>query len=393
MRPKSAIISAKHAVIMTYIHETPAWPQFRWDDQALSPLLASVRHKQGRLVGRLEVLGFDLRSEAVLQTITSDVVKSSEIEGERLNTLQVRSSIARRLGMNVAGLVPAERNVEGIVEMMLDATQNHEQALTKDRLYAWHAALFPTGRSGMTLIRVGDWRDDASGAMQVVSGPIGREKVHFQAPSADRLDHEMADFLAWFETEKAIDLVLAAGIAHLCFITIHPFQDGNGRIARAISDMALARSEQSGQRFYSMSSQIRAEREDYYDQLETAQKGGLNITRWLTWFLGCLSRALDGAELALGAVISKARFWEAMAGHTLNDRQTNMLNRLQDGFEGKLTTSKWAKLSKCSQDTALRDIEDLVSAGVLRRSTSGGRSTNYELVALPSDTRGEMEAE
>jgi len=296
---------------MVYNHQRDDWPAFRWSDEQLAQPLAAVRHRQGRLIGRMEALGFPLRAEAVLQTLTQDVLKSSEIEGEILDPDQVRSSIARRLGMDIAGLVASDRNVEGVVEMMLDATQKYGQPLSAQRLHAWHASLFPTGRSGMMRIAVGAWRDDAGGPMQVVSGPIGREHVHYQAPSADRLDHEMRLFLDWFEAKTGPDPVLRAGIAHLWFVTIHPFDDGNGRIARAIADMALARAEQTNQRFYSMSAQIRLERKTYYDMLETTQKGGLDITPWLSWFIACLDRAFDGAEATLANVLRKAHFWDA----------------------------------------------------------------------------------
>src|SRR3972149_146459 len=365
-----------------YIHERPDWPKFRWDQKALAAQLAAVRHRQGRLIGRMEALGFSFRKEAVLQTLTLDVLKSSEIEGEILNPEQVRSSIARRLGMDIAGAVPADRNVEGVVEMMLDATQNYDKPLTADRLFGWHSALFPTGRSGMHRIVVGAWRDDARGPMQVVSGPIGKEKVHYEAPSARRLNAEMSRFLAWANKKDGTDPVLRAALAHLWFVTIHPFDDGNGRIARAISDMALARSEHSAQRFYSMSAQIRREQKAYYDVLEATQKGDLDITPWFQWFLGCLDRALDGAEKISRTVLKKARFWEAHAGVSFNDRQRNVLNRLLDGFEGKLTSSKWAKLTKSSQDTALRDIDDLLKRGVLKRDPQGGRSTSYSLAEI-----------
>ena len=371
---------------MTYIHEREEWPSFRWQDQDLAASLARVRHRQGRLIGRMEALGFKLRAEAVLSTLTEDVIKSSEIEGEQLDKDQVRSSIARRLGMDVAGLVPAERNVEGVVEMMLDATQNFSQPLTQERLFGWHASLFPNGRSGMTKIIVGDWRTLATGPMQIVSGAIGREKVHFEAPSADRLPHEMVRFLDWLESKKETDPVIAAGVAHLWFVTIHPFEDGNGRIARAIADLALARSENSAQRFYSMSSQIRAERNRYYEMLERTQKGELDITPWLQWFLDCLSRAFDKADETLNAVMMKARFWDAIKGISLNERQQLVINRFLDGFEGNLTSSKWAKLAKCSQDTASRDIEDLVRKGVLQRSAAGGRSTSYSIIMPEVDT-------
>jgi len=332
-----------------------------------------VRHRQGRLMGHMEALGFKLRQEAVLETLSADVIKSSEIEGERLDAEQVRSSIARRLGLDIGALKPADRDVEGIVEMMLDATRSYDQPLTAERLLAWHASLFPTGRSGMT----------RAGPMQVVSGPVGREHVYFEAPQAARLDREMAAFLEWFNQPAETDEVLKAGLAHLWFVTIHPFEDGNGRIARAIADMALARSESSPQRFYSMSAQIRPERAAYYDILERAQKGTLDITSWMEWFVGCLGRAIDGAQKTLGAVLAKARFWDSVSALALNERQRLVLNRLLDGFEGKLTTSRYAKLAKCSQDTALRDILPLVEGGLLVRSPGGGRSTSYALAAGP----------
>jgi Fic family protein len=342
--------------------------------------LAGVRHQQGRLIGRMEALGFRFRQEAVLHTLTSDVLKTSEIEGEKLDAEQVRSSIARRLGMDVGGLTPAARNVEGIVELMLDATGRYERPLTRARLFAWHASLFPTGRTGMTRIRTGAWRDDKRGPMQVVSGPVGRERVHFQAPPAGRLTREMNAFLADFNGRTGIDPVLKAGLAHLWFVTIHPFDDGNGRIARAIADLALARSEKSSQRFYSMSAQIQQERSAYYEVLEATQRGTLDITRWMAWFLGCLGRAIGGAQTALEAVLAKARFWESIAGVSLNDRQRRVVNRVLDGgFEGTLTSSKYARLANCSQDTAARDIASLVQRGVLVRNSAGGRSTSYSL--------------
>ena len=362
-----------------YIHELKDWPRLHWDTDRLAEPLASVRHRQGRLLGRMESMGFSLRQEAVLRTLTADVLKSSEIEGEKLDADQVRSSIARRLGMDIGALKPADRNVEGVVEMMLDATRNYDKPLTAERLFSWHATLFPTGRSGMTKITVGAWRDDGAGPMQVVSGPIGKERVHFVAPAAARLEHEMTAFLEWFNRPAEIDEVLKASLSHLWFVTIHPFDDGNGRIARAIADMALARSEKTSQRFYSMSSQIRQEREAYYDILEQTQKDGMDVTPWMDWFLGCLGSAIDGADAILGSVLVKARFWERIQGTPLNKRQTLVLNRLLDGFEGKLTTSKYAKLTKSSQDTALRDILPLVERGILIRGPEGGRSTSYEL--------------
>jgi Fic family protein len=363
-----------------YLWEKPDWPAFTWDETSLSSLLARVSREQGRLLGKMEVLGFDLRSEAHLRTLTEDVVKSSEIEGERLDPEQVRSSIARRLGMDIGGLFPADRDVEGVVEMMLDATGNYALPLTEERLFAWHASLFPTGRSRMTRIRVGQWRDDRDGPMQVVSGPIGREKVHYQAPPADHVPDEMARFLHWFEQPGDTDPLLFAGLAHLWFVTIHPFDDGNGRIARAIADMVLARSEKTGRRFYSLSAQIRKERKAYYDMLEWTQKGDLDVTRWQDWFLNCLFRAIEGAQETLSQILQKARFWEHFAKEPLNERQIKVLKRLLDGFEGKLTTSKWAKIAKCSQDTAYRDILDLIERGAMRKDPAGGRSTSYSLV-------------
>jgi Fic family protein len=362
-----------------YVHELKDWPRFHWSAEKLAAPLASVRHRQGRLIGRMEALGFDLQQEAVLQTLTSDVLKSSEIEGEKLDFEQVRSSIARRLGIDIGALKPADRHVEGVVEMMLDATRHYDQALTAERLFGWHAALFPTGRSGMTRIRTGTWRDDSTGPMQVVSGPTGKERVHFEAPKADRLAGETEAFLDWFEGKDPIDPVLRAALAHLWFVTLHPFEDGNGRIARAIADMALARSEQSPQRFYSMSAQINQEHNAYYDILQATQKGTMDIRPWVEWFLGCLGRAIDGAHVTLGAVLDKARFWERVKHVKLNDRQRLVIDRLLDGFEGKLTTSRYATLARCSQDTAYRDILALVESAVLIQNPEGGRSTTYSL--------------
>ena len=368
--------------ISHYIHDLKDWPRFRWKQEWLTQRLAEVRHRQGRLIGRMEALGFQLRAEAVLQSLTEEVLKSSEIEGEVLDREQVRSSIARRLGMDIGGLTTSDRDVEGVVEMTLDATQRYSEPLTEERLFAWHAALFPTAHSSMTKITVGAWRDDKSGPMQVVSGVIGKEHVHYEAPGAVRLNKEMGKFLDWFSEDDSMDLVLKAGIAHLWFVTIHPFDDGNGRIARAIADMMLARSERSAQRFYSMSAQIRQERKAYYEILEATQKGELEITPWLEWFLDCLNRAFDRAETTLAAVLRKARFWEQRAGTSFNDRQRKIINQLLNGFEGKLTSSKWAKLAKCSQDTALRDIEELVRRGVLVKDAAGGRSTSYSLAEI-----------
>ncbi len=363
-----------------FIHELEDWPRLHWDQERIIPLLSTVRLRQGRLLGRMENLGFPLQEEAVLQTLTQDVVESSSIEGELLNKEQVRSSLARRLGMDVGALVPADRTVEGTVEMMLNATQLYAEPLTEERLFGWQAALFPTGRSGLARLRIGDWRDDVNGPMEVVSGPIGKERIHFEAPAAVRLPFEMAAFLAWFNSQAPhLDPVIKAGLAHLWFVTIHPFDDGNGRIARAIADLALARSEGTAQRFYSLSAQIRWERKAYYNILEGTQCGGLDVTEWLAWFLGCLDRALVGAEEALDAVLGKSRFWEKHGSVNLNERQRLMLNRLLDGFTGKLTTSKWATIAKCSQDTAYRDIQDLIERDVLHKDTAGGRSTSYNI--------------
>jgi Fic family protein len=368
--------------IEAYIHNKADWPRFRWNQERLAPRLAEVRYRQGRLIGQMKSLGFPLQAEAVLSTLTEDVLKSSEIEGEKLDRGQVRSSIARRLGIDIGGLTPTDRAVEGVVEMMLDATQRYGKPLTAERLFSWHAALFPTGRSGLTKIKTGKWRDDKSGPMQVISGVIGKEQVHFEAPGALRLRAEMKKFLDWFNRQESADLVLKSAVAHLWFVTIHPFDDGNGRIARAIADMTLARSEQSTQRFYSMSAQIRQDRNAYYEILEATQKGELDITAWLEWFLSCLGRAFTRAETTLSAVLRKARFWDQHAGAVFNNRQRQIISQLLNGFEGKLTSSKWAKLAKCSQDTALRDIEDLVRQRVLKKDAPGGRSTSYSLAEI-----------
>jgi Fic family protein len=363
-----------------YIHERKDWPEFKWDEARLSPLLAEVRHWQGRLLGRMEAMGFQLREEATLQTLTQDVVKTSEIEGEKLDAQQVRSSLARRMGMDIGALPPIDRNVEGMVEVMLDATRKHDAPLTQERLFSWHAALFPTGRSGMRRIVVGAWRTKASGDMQVVSGPIGRERIHYEAPGHDRLKKEMSRFIKWCNAASEIDPVLKSALAHFWFVTIHPFEDGNGRIGRAIADMMLARSEKTSQRFYSMSSQIQRERNDYYLVLEDCQKGTLDITQWMVWCLNCLKRAIGASEKILAAVLAKAGFWKTHAGASFNDRQRKVINRMLDGFEGKLTSSKWAKLTKSSQDTASRDIGDLLDRKILKKDEAGGRSTNYMLV-------------
>jgi Fic family protein len=366
----------------TYIHELSEWPKFRWDEGRLAAPLAAGRHLQGRLIGQMEALGFSVREEAVLRTLTEDVLKSSEIEGEKLDAEQVRSSVARRLGIDIGGLRPADRHVEGVVEMMLDATQHYDRPLTAERLFGWHTSLFPAGRSGMHRITVGAWRDDRTAPMQVVSGPVGRERVHFEAPAAERLEEEMRLFLEWFNGDTTTEPVLKAALAHLWFVTIHPFDDGNGRMGRAIADMALARSEGSSRRFYSMSGQIREERGEYYGILERTQKETMDITPWMAWFLGCLTRAIDGAQTALSGVIDKARYWEKLRDVPLNDRQRLVIKKLLEGFEGKLTTSKWAALTKSSSDTALRDIQQLVERGVLVRNQAGGRSTSYSLAGL-----------
>jgi Fic family protein len=363
-----------------WIYEHKDWPSFNWADQKITSKLADIRHRQGRLLGRMEGLGFDLNREALLNTLTNDVVKSAAIEGENLNPDEVRSSIARRLGINIAGLIPASRNVEGIVEMMLDATQSFSKLLTKKRLFDWHAALFPTGRSGMHSIVVGDWRNDANGPMQVVSEPIGRETIHFEAPNADRLDKEMTIFLLWFEEQNNVDPVLKAGIAHLWFVTIHPFEDGNGRISRAIADMALARADNTAYRFYSLSSQFEFERKDYYNQLERQQRRTPEITGWLEWFLDCLGRAISSAEDTLSKIMFKSQLWNKINQNPVNERQRRIINRmLEDDFKGHMNTSKYAKLEKCSNDTALRDIQDLKGRGIFIQNPGSGRSTSYRL--------------
>lgn len=363
-----------------YIYESPEWPNFTWDDKKLINLLSVVRNLQGRLIGQMEAIGFSLRGEAILGTLTNDVVKSSLIEGEILDIEQVRSSIARKLGMDIAGLVPSIREVDGIVETMLNATQNYDQELTEERLFDWHSAIFPTGRSGMYKIIVGDWRKDLKGPMQVISGPQGKEKVHYEAPKAERLEDEMYRFLDWFTHEIKIEPVIKSGIAHLWFVTIHPFEDGNGRIARAIGDMQLARAEKTSQRFYSLSDQIEHDKKSYYEILESTQKGSLDVTNWLVWYLESLTKTLNRTEESLANVLTKANFWKKHSSTILNQRQHNMINKLLDDFFGKLTTSKWAKMNKCSQDTALRDIHDLLSKGILMKESGGGRSTSYALI-------------
>lgn len=367
--------------IKTYIYEQPGWPRLRWDDKKLVSLLSEVRHRQGRILGKMEGLGFTLQSEATLHSLTNEVVKSGEIEGETLNVEQVRSSIARKLGIKIAGLVHADRHVDGVVEMMLDATQHYNDPLAPKRLFNWHAAMFPTGTSAMQKIIVGKWRNNSKDdPMQVVSGALGKEKVHFRAPDAELLKDEMKIFFDWFNKEQNMDPVMKAALAHLWFVTIHPFDDGNGRIARAITDLQLARADKTSQRFYSMSVQIRKERNNYYNILEQTQRGTMDITKWIEWFLGCLNRALMATNETLSIVLQKAKFWDKHAKTLFNSRQVVLLNKLLDGFVGKLTTSKWAKIAKCSQDTALRDIQDLIDRKILKKEAAGGRSTSYVLV-------------
>jgi Fic family protein len=365
--------------ISPYIHQNNNWPNFTWNNDELLLLLGSVRNLQGKLMGKMEAIGFHLKNEALLETLTLDVLKSTEIEGEILNAEKVRSSLARKLGLDLSGLVPSDRNTDGMVDMMLDATQNYTEKLTKKRLFRWHTALFPLGQSGMYQITVGKWRSDSTGPMQVVSGAMGKEKVHFEAPKSSLLEKEMTAFFNWFNNQKKLDPVLKAAIAHLWFITIHPFDDGNGRIVRALTDMLLARSDESAQRFYSMSAQIRKERKQYYEILEKTQQGNLNITAWLNWFLNCMLNALKNTDEVLAKILFKAKFWKRHETTAFNSRQLLITNKLLDGFDGKLTSSKWAKISKCSADTALRDIQDLINKGVLKKENAGGRSTNYEI--------------
>lgn len=392
-----------------YIWQSNDWPNWHFDLAALAGPMAEVSRAQGLLMGRLADVGMALRDQASLAALTEDVVKTSEIEGEQLNVESVRSSIARRLGVDIGALAPVDRHVEGVVEMVLDATANCQAPVTRERLFGWHAALFPTGYSGLSKIKVGAWRDDASGPMQVVSGPIGRQRVHFEAPPADRLEAETSRLLDWVNGASNEPPLLKAGLGHLWFVTLHPFDDGNGRIARAIGDLLLARADGSPQRFYSLSAQIQRERKTYYDILEQTQKKlpganfrtspagsrhrdvpdkrSLDVTEWLAWFLDTLHRAVDQAQHTLDAVLTKTRFWQRWATTPLNERQVKLLNKLLDGFEGKLTSSKWAAIAKCSPDTALRDINDLLARGVLRKSDAGGRSTSYVLDDAPMGER------
>lgn len=359
-----------------YTYQYSNWPHFTWNEKEIQAILGKVRHLQGKIFGQISALGFSIREETMLSSLTLDVLKSSEIEGETLNYEQVRSSIARRLGLDYAGMIYSDRNVEGVVEMMLDATQNYHQPLDEERLLSWHAALFPSGRSGMHKIKTGCYRNEE---MQVVSGPMGKEKVHYQAPSPEQVKYEMDEFLNWFNSDNKLDMVIKSAIAHFWFIIIHPFDDGNGRIARTISDLLLSRSDDSSQRFYSLSSQILLERKVYYDILQRVQHKDGDITEWLNWFLNCLYRALENTEQTVKKVLYKADFWDKHKDTSLNSRQRLMLNKLLNGFKGKLKSSKWAKITKCSSDTALRDIKDLIKKGILKQEKSGGRSTNYEL--------------
>ena len=363
-----------------YIYQHRQWADFQWDNNVIAPLLAAVRFRQGRLIGQMENMGFQLQREASLTAMTEEVIKSSEIEGEVLDLAQVRSSIARQMGIDAAGLVPSDRQVDGVVEMMLDATQKSDLALTDERLFGWHALLFPTGRSGARKIVVGDWRYNAKDdPMQVISGAMGRERIHFQAPDAMYVPAEMNAFLKWFNEEDTLDPLLKAAIAHLWFVTIHPFEDGNGRIARAIADMQLARSDSSAYRFYSMSAQIRLERNAYYTILEKTQKGDMDITHWLIWFLSCLGSALEGSKALFDKVLTKAKSWDRFQSVPMNDRQVLMINRLLEGFDGKLTTTKWAKITKTSTDTALRDIRDLIEKNVLVKVGESRKGASYEI--------------
>ncbi len=359
------------------------WPNWRFDLATLAGPMAEVSRAQGLLLGRMADAGMPLRDQASLAALTEDVVKTSEIEGEHLDVESVRSSIARRLGVDIGALAPVDRHVEGLVELVLDATVGCQLPVTRERLFGWHAALFPAGYSGLSRIKVGGWRDDATGPMQVVSGPLGRQRVHFEAPPADRLEAETSRFIDWLNAATNEPPLLKAGLGHLWFITLHPFDDGNGRIARALGDLLLARADGSPQRFYSLSAQIQRDRRDYYDILERTQKGSMDVTGWLVWFLDTLHRAVEEAQQTVDVVLAKSRFWRHWATTPLNERQVMLMNRLLDGFDGKLTSSKWAVIAKCSPDTALRDINDLVALGILRKSAAGGRSTSYVLNDLP----------
>jgi len=380
LRRLSLIFTAQYAEYIMYIYEQHDWPQFKWDTLKFLSLLTEVRNLQGRVIGKMGNLGFDLKDIANLEMLTQDVLKSSEIEGEMFNPDQVRSSVARQLGLDLVGLIPSDKNVDGVVEMLINASEHYDKPLNKDRLFAWHRLLFPSGYSSIFDVHAGEWRDDSNGPMQVISGPIGKEKVHFQAPNANVLETEMQNFFEWLNDEQDLDLVLRSAVAHLWFVTLHPFEDGNGRIARTISDMQLARSNNQSYRFYSMSAQIRKERKQYYDILEETQKGTLDITNWIIWYLHCLLNALESSENILKTVIFKNNFWQDNASNIINERQRKILNRLLGGFEGKLTSSKWANITKCSQDTASRDIQDMINKHILYKLPGGGRSTGYDLI-------------
>ncbi len=365
-----------------YIYQKSDWPKFYWNSDKLLNLLSEVRILQGKLLGYMKSLGFELREEANFETLTIDIIKTTEIEGEILDKEQVRSSLAKRLGIEIPNMIYSERHVDGVVDMMLDAISDYNEPLTRERLNNWHSSLFPIGRSGMHKIIVGNLRDDSNGPMQVVSGAMGKERVHYQAPNAEELDEELNQFIEWLNNFNEIDPVIKTGIAHLWFITLHPYEDGNGRIARAITDMLLTKADGIKQRFYSMSSQIRLERKEYYLKLEEAQKGDLDITAWLEWFMTCLKRAIESSSQILNKVLLKNKFWTKYSTLIKNDRQKVLLNKLLDGFEGKLNTSKWAKIAKCSTDTALRDIQDLLDKDILEKEVGGGRSTSYKLKEL-----------
>ncbi len=365
---------------ITYIHQLPDWPNFTWRQEAIIDQLAEIRHQQGLLLGRMAEIGFDLKQEAELNALTDTVVKTSEIEGEVLNADEVRSSVASRLGIDIGGPIPSRRNIDGIVDLMIDAAGNCYAPLTQERLFGWHSLLFPSGWNNMGRITIGDWRKPGKGPMRVVSGRPGRERIHFEAPSEDKLEHEMQAFLLWFNALTKSDNILKAALAHLWFVTIHPFDDGNGRIARAIADLALARSDGISQRFYSMSAQIRKERANYYEILQLTQKGAMDITNWMVWFLDCLGRAIESAHGTVTSVIEKVKFWDGLTDVEINDRQRKVLRRLVNGFEGNMTSTKWSRMTRSSQDTALRDITDLIAKGVLERGSAGGRSTGYLLV-------------
>ena len=362
-----------------YIYQLKEFPDFEWD-KSLSSKLGNVRHLQGRLVGKLEGMGFNLQGEAGLNTLVQNVVESSAIEDVKLDVAQVRSSLAMRLGMDKSGVPIRDRKIEGVVEMMLDATLNHKKEMNQERLWSWHSYLFPDGWGSGKRVKIGHWRE---GSMQVVSGAIGKEKVHYEAPVAKQVKSMMQTFIEWFNQENSIDLVLKAGIAHLWFVTIHPFGDGNGRITRALTDMLLAQSDKATQRFYSMPSQIFNERKSYYDILEQTQKQTtLNITPWLEWFLDCLSRSIETSEETLSHVLFKFKFWNTYDSQ-VNDRQRKFINKVMDNWNGNITSEKYRKINKVSQPTAFRDIQDLMKKRILLKGPHGGRSTNYQLTGMP----------